>query len=300
MRSAAISEELIARGKDVIFVGKISELLWVAERIASLGFSQIYDESKEFNSNPNSDVLILDSYNIDVNESFIDPKNWHSIVAIVDELTPDYKCTIRIHPGLDSDWTGNSRTPILAGPKYIPIRSTLSKKMQTSSTNEDRLRIAVVAGGSDPYELVHEIAKVIAKIPEDFEVLLFSASDFSSFSDSRFQIVQIGQQLDEITHNLDLVITTASTSSLEFLACGLCVGLVCVVDNQSQYYNHLGKIGVAAQLGFRTLENTWKLDEQKINSLITSSELRMNLISTAEGLIDFKGASRIVDSITTL
>ena len=43
-----------------------------------------------------------------------------------------------------------------------------------------------------------------------------------------------------------------------------------------------------------------KLDKEKISLLITSSELRANLLEKAKGLIDFKGASRIVDAITTL
>jgi spore coat polysaccharide biosynthesis predicted glycosyltransferase SpsG len=299
MRSSAIAEELITRGEDAIFVGMTSELPWVAERIASLGFSQNYCDSKDFNSRPDSDVLILDAYEIDQSESFINPRNWHSIVAIVDELTPEYKCTLRIHPGLDSDWTGNSKTPILAGPRFIPIRSSLARKTQVNQ-EEHRLRIVVVAGGSDPYKLVHEIARILTKATEDFEVYLFTSFDFNSVADSRFHYVQLGQQLDDITQDADLVITTASTSSLEFLARGLCVGMVCAVDNQRQYYNSLGRLGVAAQLGFRAVDSHWEIDPHEIYSLITSNELRVNLVSRAEGLIDFKGASRIVDAITTL
>ncbi len=298
MRSSAIAEELITRGEDVIFVGQISDLPWVKERIELLGFSHIYSESKELNSNPESDVLILDTYTICTNESFINPKNWLHIVAIVDELTPNYDCTIRIHPGLDSDWTGNYRTPILSGPKYIPIRSSLTKNTHVKKKNI--LKIAVVAGGSDPFELVNEIAKVLEKTSVHFEAYLFSRSESHSIIDARFQYFQVGQRFDELTKDIDLVLTTASTSSLEFLARGICVGLVCAVDNQKQHYNSLGKLGVAAQLGFRTLDSKWVLDEQLIYSLITSSDLRMSLMTRAIGLIDFNGASRIVDVITNL
>ena len=42
MRSSAIAEELIAKGKQVIFVGQITDLPWVEERIASLGFAHVY------------------------------------------------------------------------------------------------------------------------------------------------------------------------------------------------------------------------------------------------------------------
>ena len=299
MRSSAIAEELIARGKDVIFIGETSELPWVKERITNLGFTDVFTETSDYLSNSKSDVLLLDTYLIDIDDAFISPENWLHVIVIVDELTPNYRCTLRIHPGIDSSWVGNSQTPTLAGPRYIPIRSSLSKKAHISIDMEHSLRVAVVAGGSDPYGLVHEIASILGKIPGQFEVSLFSDSTPSTL-DSRFKYIKIGQRLDDLTMDVDLVITTASTSSLEFLACGLCVGLVCAVDNQRQYYDSLGKLGVAAQLGFRTLDNTWALDEQKIYSLISSTELRMNLMTKAVGLVDFSGASRIVDVITTL
>ena len=104
MRSSAIAEELIARGENVVFVGQISDLPWVEERIASLGFTHIHNNPSGFISNLKSDVLLLDSYEISVNDTFINPVNWLHIAAIVDELTPNYRCTLRIHPGLDSNW----------------------------------------------------------------------------------------------------------------------------------------------------------------------------------------------------
>lgn len=300
MRSSAIAEEFIARGADVIFVGQISELSWVKERIATLGFSRVYADSNDFFPNSKDDVLVLDTYSIDIDDAFINPENWRHVVVMVDELTPSYHCTLRIHPGIDSEWVGNSLVPILAGPKFIPIRSSISKKGQVGICREDTLKLAVVAGGSDPYQLVNEIARILAKIPVHFDALLFSTSDSDSIVDSRFHYVEVGQQLDDLTSDVDLVITTASTSSLEFLARGLCVGLVCAVDNQQQFYKSLGKRGVAAQLGFRTSGSNWELDEQMIYALITSDELRKGLTSKALGLIDFKGASRIVDAITNL
>jgi len=300
MRSSAIAEELITRGEDVIFVGQISDLPWVEERIASLGFTHIYNESRGFISNPGFDVLLLDSYKIDRNDAFITPENWLYIVSMVDELTPNYHCTLRIHPGLDSNWVGKSKVPILAGPKYIPFRTSISRNMHAPSQEQHSLRIAVVAGGSDPHGLVNEIAKILAAIPEQFEVYLFSNSMGYSPLDTRFRVIEVGRQLDELTRNVDLVLTTASTSGLEFLARGLCVGIACAVGNQEQYYGSLGALNVAAQLGVRNLDNNWELDEEMIYSLITSRELRGNLIAKAKGLIDFKGASRIVDAITNL
>jgi len=300
MRSSAIAEELMARGEEVIFVGQISDLIWVEERVASLGFANIYNSSTNFFPNSISDVLLLDSYEISVDDDFIAPKNWLHIVAIVDELTPNYRCNLRIHPGLDSNWVGDSKVPILSGPKFIPLRSSLSKNLYEVRQEHLKLKIAVVAGGSDPHGLVHEIAKILLTITEEFEVYLFSNSIFDLPLDSRFHYIDIGQHLDELTKEMDLVLTAASTSSLEFLARGFCVGIACAVDNQEQYYNSLGELGVAVQFGFRNIDNNWILDKERIHSLVTSSELRRNLTAKSKNLIDFKGSSRIADAILSL
>lgn len=300
MRSSAIAEELIARGENVVFVGEISGLPWVKERIASLGFTKIYDYPSEFISKPDSDVLILDSYEISINDNFITAESWLHIVAIIDQKTPDYNCTLRIHPGLDSNWIGKSKTPILSGPNYIPFRSSLSQNMNTISQKQGNLKIAVIAGGADPYGLLNEIAKLLATTSEEFEVYLFSNSILNLTLDLRFRYIEIGSRLDELTKDVDLVLTTASTSSLEFLARGLCVGVACAVDNQEQNYDSLGQLGVAAQIGFRNLDNLWELNVETIFSLILSSAFRENLVTKSKGLIDFNGASRIVDAITTL
>ena len=300
MRSSAIAEELINRGENVFFIGQISNLTWVEERIAYLGFASVYSDSKEFTSNPESDVLILDTYELDISDAFLRPEKWLHIVTIVDQLTPDYNCTLRIHPGLDSNWTGSSKAPVLAGPKYVPFRAALSNEINPGKDKQHTIKIAVVAGGSDPYDLVVEIAKILSRIPGLFEVYLFSSSNLDSVFDSRFHCFPVGQHLDELTKDVDLVLTTASTSSLEFLARGLCVGIIRATDNQNQYYNSLGELGVAAQLGYRTLDNVWELEAQKIETLVSSSHLRRKFIAKAEGLFDFSGASRIVDAITNL
>ena len=300
MRSSAIAEELIARGETVVFVGRISDLTWVEERIAQLGFSNIYSNPQDFTPNSNFDVLVLDSYEIAVDDEFINLQNWVHVVTIVDELTPSYSCTLRIHPGLDSNWVGESNISILAGPKYIPFRSSLSKNISAPLENSKILKIVVVAGGSDPNNLVLEISKSLAIFSELFEVYLFT--DFSSAftPDSRFHFCKIGPELDEVSRDANLVLTTSSTSSLEFIARGFCVGVACAVENQKQYYDALARLGIAAQIGLHSSSLGWSLETNMIHKLITEPNFRADLAKKAHGLIDFKGAARIVDAIKYL
>ena len=122
MRSSAIAEELIALGEEVVFVGQIKNLTWVTDRIEAIGFTEIHQIQTNFIPQEDSDVLILDSYTISKDDPFIAPINWFRIVVIADELTPDYRCSLKMHPGLNPDWESDSTTPILAGPRYIPFR----------------------------------------------------------------------------------------------------------------------------------------------------------------------------------
>jgi spore coat polysaccharide biosynthesis predicted glycosyltransferase SpsG len=201
---------------------------------------------------------------------------------------------------LDASWIGESTLPIIAGTRFIPFRAKLSQQLVAANQIGNTLKIAVVAGGSDPYQLVLEIAKILSRVPGEFEVLLFSNAFSQEGLDSRFKFIEIGPLLDELTQSVDLVLTTSSTSSLEFIARGLCVGVACAVDNQRQYYDSLGHAGAAAQIGIRNSSGKWELEEEVIFNLVTSPELRKKLVSNSVGLIDFNGASRIVDAIQAL
>ena len=201
---------------------------------------------------------------------------------------------------MDSNWVGDSEIPILAGPKYIPFRTSLSKNIHALSREQQKLKIAVVAGGSDPYGLVHKIAKILVALPDTFEVYLFTNYSADALLDSRFIYLEIGPQLDLVIRNVDLILTTSSTSSLEFIACGLPVGVACAVENQKQYYAALGQLGIATQIGFYTSQSGWNLDVGKITELIRLPELREGLVARVRGVIDFNGSGRIADAIMTL
>ena len=81
---------------------------------------------------------------------------------------------------------------------------------------QPKLKVVVAAGGSDPHDLVSEIVLNLMTFSEDFEAHLFSNSILDSYLDSRFRYVGVGNQLDELLEDADLVLTTASTPSLKF------------------------------------------------------------------------------------
>jgi spore coat polysaccharide biosynthesis predicted glycosyltransferase SpsG len=297
MRSSAIAEEAIARGIPTVFIGVTSELPWVSERIHNLGFTEVISKESRFKSDPARDILILDSYTIPTERPFVQPPNWLSIVSVADDFTPPYKSSLTIYPSLEKSWTDSSEVNIVGGPMYIPLRKSIRKS--NPQTRIGALEIVVVGGGSDGTDFVSAVTRVLSKAKTEFHVNLFTDNYESLFLDHRFTVNPIGQDLDEIAQIANLVFTTASTSSLEFLARGTVVAIGCAVNNQKQYYKELGGGGFAAPIG-EFLNGTWNLNVGLILELLNSQPLRAKLIANSEGFIDLNGAKRIVDEILKL
>lgn len=297
MRSSAIAEEAIFRGIPAVFVGRVTDLPWVNQRISTLGFADVFEETNRFVSNPHTDILILDSYEIPNDSEFIQPTKWHAVVSIFDELTPHYKSTLRIHPGLTKLWPVYNEIKTLSGPEYIPLRKSIEKSEYR--IENDYPNIIVVGGGSDITGFVPAVAKSLTRCEVKFAANLFIAADSNMTLDDRFSVVPIGDNLDEFASRSDLVFTTASTTSLEFIARGYAIAIGCAVNNQRLYYNELSGGDFAAPIG-EFINRTWRLDEMMIQELVHSESLRLRLRNTSAGLIDLNGAKRIVDEILKL
>ena len=294
MRTSAIAEELISRGEEVLFVGDVDGLLWVTQRLEGLGFSRILTPSDDFKPNQRTDILILDSYTIPINDNFILEDRWKRIVSIADELTPDYSCDLIIHPGLEEDWKGGA-TRVLSGPRFIPFRNSIVKS-ENFFQSGDAPNILIVGGGADPYDFVGAIGRVLQNSTAHFHAFLFSNNISVHEFDSRFEIIPIGERLDSCALIANLAITTASTTCLEFIAREIAVGVGCAVDNQEQYYDSLTRRKIASPIGKRNLRN-WEIDKTLLTDLVISENLREELRSASSNLIDLNGAKRIVGEI---
>lgn len=297
MRSSVIAEELIAQGMEVVFLGKISGLPWVSKRIDTLGFSKVLDTSENLISDPKSDVLILDSYTLPLDDVFIQQKNWKAIVAILDEFSPSYISDLRIQLSLNCETNRKFKTKTLFGPKYIPIRKPL--KENSKLEENDPLKILVVGGGANTFDFSITIAYALEKISTIFNANILTESIVPKSFDSRFFFTRIGEIYDELTLSADLAFTTASTVCLELIAHGVPIGIGCAVENQEQFYRELSGLKIAAPIG-QYVSGEWRIHAETISNLVDSKTLRRELHSNAEGVIDFEGGKRIVKEILKL
>lgn len=293
-RALGLIQELKDLGYEVIFVGDTSEVTWVTLQLKSLGFSNIFSTEQDFISNPQTDILILDTYTVPVNSEFINKLNWLLVVVIHDLNTPEYNADLIIHPGVSENIVVKKSAKLLSGPEYVLLRKSIKRlRVESKSSN---LVITVVGGGVDISGFASEMSKHLKLIPGAFKVNFFSDDAPSIESDLRFQTFEFSEKLDEIGNQSDLVFCTSSSTSLEFIARGCAVGIVCGSFNQQQYYEILPKLGVAKAIGVYQ-DDKWALDLKVIQNLISSRSLREELSKKSLELIDFDGAKRVVNEI---
>ena len=294
MRISALAEEAVSRGIECFFMGKIENLPWVEGQVTKLGFKQILTSFDDFTPDAEEDVLILDSYTLPVTNKYITNKYWKLIVTISDDFTPEYLCNIKIKPSLIKGGK-DENCILLSGPDYILARKSIRKKKNLIDAYR-KFHVLVIGGGTDIHDFSFNVAKFLDKIDSDFHVSFFTNKIIKSSTGKKFTTYEIGNMLDEVSQQVDLVLTTASTSSLEFIAREIPLGVVCAVGNQSTYYEELGMNGFAEQLGVFE-KGKWSLNFEKMENLIMNKERRNEIFERIRGLIDLKGTSRVLDEI---
>ena len=296
MRSSMLAEEAVFRGHECIFIGQIDDLSWVEKYILQLGYSDVFHNENQYLPNKSTDTLILDSYSIDPSSSFISRENWKQVLSISDLLTPPYYSDIELRPGFFEVNRIGSRTRVLTGPEYVLVRRGTQKSKRIERPGLP-LKVLVTGGGSDPFGFVEEICKVLPTLNLSLEVHVFSARVFAAKNLCEFVNHPLGRSLDVIASDVDVVLTTASTSSLEFIAREIPCGIVCAVDNQRELYDQLGQMSYAMPIGTLHSDGVWSFDREGLMKLLSGIEQRNEIRFAISGLVDLKGPSRVLNEL---
>jgi spore coat polysaccharide biosynthesis predicted glycosyltransferase SpsG len=295
MRVTTIAQEAISRGIECHFVGRVSELTWVEEYIDSLGFRSITENEGSWIPDYNRDVLIMDSYTIGLSSQYNNPTNWRLSICVTDGFTPVYSTDIEISQSLRIEEVDKARITF-SGANYALVRKGIRKSNKVFEIGSP-ISVLLLGGGSDPFGFVRAILKVIQTIDINLEVNVFSNENLEEFDFPEIRQYEIGPKLDLVATDMDLVITTASTSSIEFIAREIPTLIVCAIDNQQVTYRELSELKYALPIGHRDPEGVWLFDHPLISSAFENPNIRENLKNRIHGLIDLRGPGRVVDEI---
>lgn len=295
MRVSTIAQEAIARGYECHFVGTTSELSWVDKYVRQLGFKSLNQNVDSFGTNFHNEILVLDSYTVPLDSPFNNSNIWQMVVCVSDQFTPNYSADIFVNQSMKCKPTLESRLE-LNGPDFALIRKSIKKSKRRYAVGFPP-KLLVLGGGSDPYGFVPAVLQKLGSLNLPFVVHVFSDENLESFSELEIYEHQLGPELDALADSVDLVITTASTSSIEFIAREIPTLVACAVDNQEKFYAELGDLGFAIPIGVRNTVGDWQLDLQTIKKAIENPEIRTNLKLRVQGVIDLMGPSRVLDKI---
>jgi UDP-2,4-diacetamido-2,4,6-trideoxy-beta-L-altropyranose hydrolase len=301
MRSSVIAEELIDRGYEVYFVGNLDEIPWVSEYISNLGFKGISKPEEHFQTNQKTDTLILDSYDISIADPFIQPNNWNKTLILVDDTTPSYIGDIYLHSGAETSWAipnTKSTSKLLVGLEYLLIRKSLRKRKDAFiENNNNEIKILISAGGSDPFAFSQNLVKLLSESFFTFHAFVLAPDFQLPNQDSRFEFIELGKAYESLLSTIDLVFTTAGTSSWEYHFLGIPVALANAVKNQDRNYRYQISNGFSWDLGYRDYNGLWKLNEPILKSLLSSNSKNRTRLHNKEINVDGSGVSRILELI---
>lgn len=277
VRCAAVAEALQDLGFESVLVGEIDGIPWLDESLSSGPFARI-ESIDQANRLHREDVLIIDSYKLDIDSEFLNQKMWKFVVAFVDRSTPKYHADLYFNLSAHPDWLASKadeKSEIFGGLGYMPVRK-IHQRISKSLDNDGGLSISVTGGGSDPRNFVQEIGKILSSIDGDFTAKLFTSESIPL--DKRLSRVDIGPELSKVLDESHLVFTAAGSTVWEILSRRVPMGIACAVANQQENYEFLDNSNLARGVGSHEDGLGWNLDKKKIMDLIKKSEVRENLV----------------------
>ena len=303
LRLFPIAEELAGMGFEIYFVGDISEMPWIESLYLDIGVKKIFARGQYF-PNPETDILIFDSYELEVENQFLILSKWKIVIAIVDRSTPKYICQLYVNVFPFSKWTrpiSAKKSRMVAGPEYVLIRKSLKEaKLRSRPPSDSKPKIIVQGGGADKFGFSKEVMKLLKKSKLDFEAVVFGDEYATNDTDSRFNYQPIGATYDSFVSDADLFFTTAGTSCWELLTCGGVIGIAAAVENQKENYLNIVKHELGVGIGIRDTSKGWDLDLSAMENLISDTNLRMKLYKNSKDLFDGNGVAKVISTILNI
>jgi spore coat polysaccharide biosynthesis predicted glycosyltransferase SpsG len=251
------------------------------------------------------DVVVLDVPDPSVLAGRFDPER---LALFDDGGTFAGRAAIVVQPSLPG-WTGTgSAAQVLAGFQYAPIGATY-RRLRTAGLDrsagsgagiaQDRARIVLCFGGSDPADVLGRVGPSLAEAPEWAVETIVGADYRGSASAWQSPVVRDPADLPERIAEADLVVIGAGTMKFEVACLGRPALLLAVADDQLAGAPVYARTGAAVYLGDgRSVEP----DEVRaaVASLLADDQGRSAIGRRAARLIDGLGADRIAEAIMTL
>ncbi len=202
--------------------------------------------------------------------------------------------------------TVSNDTMFLLGPEFMVLGEEYLVTPLRQTRKEVR-NILILLGGTDQYELMPKILKLLKGISESFHVTAIVGPFFHNHSSIQLESESIGElvslvvqpdSLLEFMCKADLAISASGQTLYELARVGCPTIAIKTADNQDGQYNALKKMGVIWAAGDATgADNVIESIEEAIETLVSDVDARARMSIAGQRLIDGKGAHRVAQAI---
>jgi UDP-2,4-diacetamido-2,4,6-trideoxy-beta-L-altropyranose hydrolase len=203
-----------------------------------------------------------------------------------------------------------SRNPdaeMLLGTHYSLLRREFRKADLSSGTHKgDIQNIIITLGGSDTSVMVAAIVDALNGIPSPLSIrcimgsLAAGSTQVDAMASGSKHRVEVLTNVRDMTLQMkwaQLSINAAGSTTWELCAMGVPMILVVLADNQREIAVRLDQMGCARSAGDWGGSATTDRIVRCVKELIPDVDQRREMITRARGLVDGKGAERVVETM---
>lgn len=312
MRCLTLSEALLARGHEVALMGSIGEVGWLAEHLRDWDGELIPCERDTLHADAIAaggfDRVVIDSY-------WIEPGLIAALhdripsLAIVDNEARGIAATLYLDHNLgaeDGTWPEDVRARLLAGSRYALVRDAILAQRSDGPPLSlgDRPRVVAFMGGTDPGEVMTEVAASIAHQAGSVELIAITTSAQvgavrAATASMAATVLPPTSDLPALLGSADLVVSAAGTSAWDVCAMGKPAVLVAVVANQVESLTRALDHGVALGVD-GTQPRAAAATGGLLARLIADDSLRREVVARSRATFDGEGKYRVAEALEGL
>lgn len=258
----------------------------------------------------NTDVIFLDSYN--VNSYFFKKlKSFTKCLVYLDDLAAwDYPVDILLNPNVDAEEKGyihfHNQKKHLLGSAYNLLRGEFSNLPKRKAKKKIE-NILITTGAADPKNMTGIFLELCQSVCPQATCHLIIGSAFQKKEEwkkkeiKKVKVHQSPKKMSEVMLQCDIAISAGGSTVYELAACGVPTLAFLYSENQRGVVEYLSQRGCLSNIGdYKDFINEYKKTLQYFTtqwSEMVSQNNRQMIMERQQELFDGEGTKRVVKAI---
>ena len=307
-RSFALAEVFALNGWEVTFSGDFEAPKWIFGFLKKIENVIIEKPTKTIKQNKNYEVVVFDSYSFESGEVNTLCKSGSIIVSIVDDISPKIKADVYVST-LPTQYLPKfiDGSNCLFGPEYALIRKEIILNHHRNSDIRNNVKqkntLGLFSGGSANKEFLEIILKQLISELSGWNIKIFSERiDFKHIikQDTKLEFIPPKSDFYHELNDVNLVISSASVSSWEFISMKIPLAVYGIYRNQKSAYEFIVSEGYAYGLGFVENYTEFVLNDVNFKNALDKISNKKESLYQTKKIIDGNGPIKIYDEVIKL